>query len=138
MTADDSACKPIGSPNSTPVAYKEDKVVDNTIKRRMNEVDQPIFMKLENIMKHFKYLSLNLDECTDVGHTIQLLTFAGIIDKDFVVHEEHVKMQSLNDDSRDSVIFVFLKSLANEYGWFEKCSCTVNDAAKAMAGSNRG
>ena len=109
-----------------------------TVARRVTELNQHVSMKLKNIMKHCKYFSLALDESTDVSDISQLLIFARTIDEDFVVHEELVKMQSLNNGTRGSDIYASLESVVNEYGGFEKCSCIVTDGAKAMVGNKVG
>lgn len=63
-------------------------------------------------------------------------SYSRAVDKDFIVDEELVKMQSLSGGTKGSDIYVALKSVVKENGGLQKCSCIVTDGARVKTGSN--
>ena len=73
-------------------------------------------------MHHCKYLSLVLDESTDVTNFSQLLIFTRAIDSSFEVHKELLKLMSLHDTSNGKDVFVTVNSVISKHGGFDKFS----------------
>nr|CAB3267854.1 zinc finger BED domain-containing protein 5-like [Phallusia mammillata] len=66
------------------------------------------------------------------------MIFTRLVDQNFTVYEELLKIQSLVGGTKGSDIYEALSSVVSEYGGFDKCSCVVTDGAKAMVGSRIG
>ena len=109
-----------------------------TIARRISDLGKHISSKLKSVVENCKYFSLALDESTDISDTSELLILIRTVDKNFTVQEELVKVCSLNEDTTGSNNYAALETIIYDYGGYEKCSCIVNDGAKAMTGSKTG
>lgn len=67
-----------------------------------------------------------------------MLILIDIVDEDFIVFEQLVKMQSLIGGKRGSDSYATLESAVIAYAGLEKFSCIVTHYARVMTGSNVG
>ena len=108
------------------------------ITRRISDLGKHVSSKLKSIVENCMYFSLALDESTDVSDTSELLIFIRIVDYNFTVQEELIKVYSLNEHTTGSNNYAALESVIHDYGGYKKCSCIVTDGAKAMTGNKTG
>ena len=71
-----------------------------TIARRVSDLDKHTSSKLKSIVQNCIYFSLALDESTDISDTSELHIFIRIVDENFTVQEELVKVCYLNEGTK--------------------------------------
>ncbi|KAM6965926.1 general transcription factor II-I repeat domain-containing protein 2A-like [Tautogolabrus adspersus] len=109
-----------------------------TVTRRIFDIQNPVEVKLKEVMHDCKYFSLALDESTDVMDVSQLLIYARAIDSSFEVHKELLKLVALHDTTKGRDIFNTVQSVVSEFGGFDKLSAVVTDGAPSMQGKHTG
>ena len=121
------------------------KEIDNislsrrTVTRRIDELATNIEIGLKELASKFKYISLAIDESTDVANTAQLAVFVRGIDADFNITEEMLGLQAMKDTTTGEDIFQELKILMAKFNLhFEKLHGLSTDGAPAMVGSKVG
>jgi len=90
-----------------------------TVSRRVNEMSDDVSRMLRNIIQNCKYYSLALDESTNISDNSQLIIFIRIIDKDFNILEELLKIKLLITRTRGIDIFEALKKIISDFGSFD-------------------
>lgn len=109
-----------------------------TVARRTEDISLQLSQSLKSCIENCSYFSLAIDESTDITDTCQLLIFVKVIQEDFTVIEELLKVCSLHDTCRGTDIFSAVQSAVDEVGGFGKVSAVCTDGCKAFIGSNTG
>lgn len=67
-----------------------------TMSRRFEDLTLNLKQQLKNQKSEMAYVSLPLDESTDITHTVQLLDFIGTVDENFIVRQELAELLPLH------------------------------------------
>ena len=109
-----------------------------TIQRRIMSLSGNIAEQLTEKTKIIEFISLALDESTDISSTAQLLIFIQGVTQDFEVLEELLGMWLLKGQTKGVDILVLLDECSNTDLDLSKLSRIATDGAPAIIGVNSG
>ena len=110
-----------------------------TVVRRIDSISDQLTEQLMIASKDFVCFSLALDESTDEEDTAQLLIFIRGVNRNFVVTEELLGLESIKDTTTGKDLFEHTVHCVekNSLSWNKLASITT-DGAKAFTGKNVG
>ena len=110
-----------------------------TVVRRIDSISDQPTEQLMIASKDFVCFSLALDESTDEEDTAQLLIFICGVNRNFVVMEELLGLESMKDTTTGKDLFEHTVHCVekNSSSWNKLASITT-DGAKAFTGKNKG
>ena len=96
----------------TSIERKEDEIAlsKHTVARHTKELSDGVSQQLKDLVKTCTFLSLALDESTDICDVVQLNIFIQGMDDNFSAIEDVLSLESLHGRTRGSVIFDKVKS----------------------------
>lgn len=120
-------------------AIKKIPLSRQTISRRVDQIAGLLSDNLVNKIHHAKFLSLAVDESTDVSSTAQLLIFIRGIDENFAIFEELAAVRHLHDRSTGQIIFNEVEAASSELKLdLGKLVSVTTDGCPSMVGSVNG
>lgn len=106
-----------------------------TLARRSEEIGEYILEKeLQSLCSAAVYVSIQLDESTDITGIAELLIFGRLVDSEFRVHEELLDIFELLENTRGIDIFTALDSNIKKFNVREKLSLICSDGCSSMTG----
>jgi hypothetical protein len=109
-----------------------------TLCRRVSEMADNVCDTPRCVMTDCDYCCLGLDESTDITDVCQLMIFVRIIDMNFEIKDDFLKLQPLTTGTKCSVVFEAINKVVSEFTSFEKCTGIVTDGANSVVGSKTG
>lgn len=109
-----------------------------TMARRIEDVDTYIYHQLRMLVEKSTYISICLDESTDITDISQLLIFVRIIDSNFYVTEEMLNLVPLRGNARGIDIYEAVHNVLTAIGGLDKLCSICTDGAPAMIGRKEG
>ena len=110
-----------------------------TITRRIEDISENIKITLKRLIQGSPYISLALDESTDICDTAQLIIAVRFLDLNFNIHEELLSMVSLHGRTTAEIIYESLNKVLAEYEIpSNKISAICTDGARTLVGKNKG
>ena len=110
-----------------------------TIVRRIDAIAVNIQEQLLTASGSFRWLSIALDESTDIQDTAQLLIYFRGIDENFEITEELLSIESIKDTvSRNDLYSSVINSLIRSGLSLDKLASITTDGAPSLTGKHSG